>query len=1028
MDAIQSNTELVLPLNSEQLTWAIREPARRVGVGMEQGLAEEIVSEVLDQPGALPLVQYTMTELFERRQDNILVRPAYEEIGGVLGALGGRAEEIYANLGRQDRELSRQLFLRLVTLGEGVEDTRRRVLRSELEALTTNNRTQNVNENGLGVALPESLVAAGSQAMSAIIDAFGSARLLTFDHEPITREPTVEVAHEALLREWGRLRGWLAESRDDIRNQRQVTRAALEWEEADRDNSFLIPGGARLEQFITWRDISGVAFTQNEEDFLKASVSADTEQKDREAKHTRTRRNLRRGLVGALIVGLIVAIGLSIFAFRQRQEALRQASIGLAALAERELGGIDRELSVLLALEAVEHYPITSQAAGALALSVEEFRPFRILGSSESVADLIMVATWSPDGSRIAGSSSQSPNSVVIWDAPTGSDLLSVNTHGDLCREDYNLMHDLAWSSSGGRLAVTAQDPDSGEGCGVVVLDTASGETLLILARDESAARSLDWSPDETVLLTGHEDGVARLYDAYSGTERSTLTGHSGVVHDAVFSPDGNRIATASEDGTIRLWNAETGAEQMVFSGHAGAVRSVAWSPNGMRLVTGGNDGLPRVWDVESGKTLFVLPGHIEDVVIVTWSADGRRIASQSLDATVKVWDAATGGLLFQIPNAAPDPATKRGFVEFSPDGRWILAGASRVLGLRIWDASTSVPKLFGHTFGQEWGGWSPDGTLIATSGEDGSARLWDAATGQQLKAFDQGSFWGAWSPDGTRLAFADGIGAHTVTVWDVETGGLLVTLSAPDDEYGSHQFLTMNWSPDSAYIAAADFRPGTPQPIYVWDTETAELIMSFQTDDTCHLGWPRWSPDGSRIATGCIFVESGINTHVRIWDLANLEELKTLESEYGWTYRAVWSPDGARLLAAYENGAAQIWDVATGKPIITFTGHQGPVDGEWSPDGTLIASTDFSEQVVKIWDSETGEELFSFSVAGAPLTIGWSPDGTQVIVTGDGLNEPIIKRVWRSIDELVEYAYDCCVSRELTLEERVEFGLPERP
>ncbi len=136
-------------------------------------------------------------------------------------------------------------------------------------------------------------------------------------------------------------------------------------------------------------------------------------------------------------------------------------------------------------------------------------------------------------------------------------------------------------------------------------------------------------------------------------------------------------------------------------------------------------------------------------------------------------------------------------------------------------------------------------------------------------------------------------------------------------------------------------------------------------------------------------------------------------------------SPDGTRCRTTREKGAARRWDAETGEPRLTFTGHQGLVDAVWSPDGTLIASTDFAEQIAKIWDAETGEELMSFSVPGAPLTIGWSPDGTHVIVTGDGINEPIIKRVWTSTEELIEHAYDCCVSRELTPEEREQFGLP---
>ena len=1009
-DIIRQRTVSVLPMTPDELEQAINRPALQTGVRLEPGLAAAIVRDVGDQPGTLPLLQYALTELFEQRDRSVMTRAAYAKMGGVTGALARRADEIYAGLAENGRAASRQLFLRLVTLGEGVEDTRRRVRLSEIESLTVNR-------------LPIT-------DYRSLITEYGRYRLLTFDHDPTTREPTVEVAHEALLREWGRLRDWLAESRDDIRLQRQLARAAVEWEAAARDNSYLIPGGARLEQFMSWRETTDIALTPIEEDYLQASAAADQAQKEREAQQARTRRNLRRGLVGALVVGLIVAIGLSIFALNQRQEALRQASIGLAALAEGELEGIDRELSVLLALEAVEQYPYTSQAAGALARSVEEFRVSRLFDSSQSVANNIIVATWSPDGKRLAAGSGPSPKSVVIWDVATGDELLSINAHESLCPESITTLHDLVWSPSGDRLAAAAQDRNSGEACGVVVLDTSSGEIVLTLEEYESVARSLDWSPDGETLLTGHEDGGVRKWDARTGAERSTLTGHTGMVRDALFSPDGSRIATASEDGSVRLWNSKTGEEQMALDGHAGPVRSVYWSPDGDQIVSGGNDGLPRVWDAASGEALLVLPGHTEDVVIVTWSADGRRIASQGLDAIVKVWDAATGGLIFQISNATPESSSKRGFVQFSPDGNWLVVGGSRVNGLRIWDTSTSVPILFGHTFGQEWGGWSPDGTLIATAGTDGSARLWDATTGQQLKEFDQGSYWSDWSPDGTRLVFAEGVGANTLSVWDIASGEKIASLSAPEDEFRPHVFLTMAWSPDGSFIAAADLRIGLQQQaVYVWDVATTEIVATLDTDDNCMQGWPHWSPDSSRIATGCIFVETGTNTPARIWDVASEKEIIRLESgEYGLTYRTAWSPDGAQLLVGYEKGVLRIWDVETGEPALTFTGHQGVTGGFWSPDGTLIVSSDFAEQVVKIWNSETGEEFMSFSVPGAPMTTGWSPDGTHVIVTGDGINEPIIKRVWASTEELTEHAYDCCVSRELTAEERAQFGLSEKP
>ncbi len=254
-ELFKQHTELVLPMNHDELTWAIQEPAHRAGVEFEERVIPAIVAEVGDQPGALPLLQYALTELFDARSGNQITRAAYDRMGGILGALPRRADDIFARLSAIEKVATRQFFLRLITLGEGVEDTRRRVLRSELETISL------AGQDGSGT---EPLV-------FEIINQFGTARLLTFDHDPLTRQPTVEVAHEALLREWGLLRTWLDESREDIRLQRLLAAAVAEWQNAAQNQGYLLQG-ARLSQYELWATDTTIALTAEERGFLAASV------------------------------------------------------------------------------------------------------------------------------------------------------------------------------------------------------------------------------------------------------------------------------------------------------------------------------------------------------------------------------------------------------------------------------------------------------------------------------------------------------------------------------------------------------------------------------------------------------------------------------------------------------------------------------------------------------------------------------------------------------------------------------------
>ena len=302
---LRQHTEVVMPLMADELERAIVGPAERVGVSLEPGLVAAIAADVNEQPSALPLLQYALTELFERREGRHLTRKAYQQVGGVGGALGRRAEEVYAGLDKAGQSATRQLFLRLVTLGEGVKDTRRRISQSELMSITfgtpaaTGESAGQPESDGSSTdgSLPPTLPHLASTlswqagVMETVIDAFGRSRLLSFDRDPSTRTPTVEVAHSALLREWRRLSDWLDASRVDRRLQHLLATAAEEWLDANQEASFLLQG-ARLAQFEGWAASTELALTKQEHAYLDASLA---ERQAQQAQETTRKQPRTRG-------------------------------------------------------------------------------------------------------------------------------------------------------------------------------------------------------------------------------------------------------------------------------------------------------------------------------------------------------------------------------------------------------------------------------------------------------------------------------------------------------------------------------------------------------------------------------------------------------------------------------------------------------------------------------------------------------------------------------------------------------------
>ncbi|MBU1747575.1 MAG: hypothetical protein KKA73_07795, partial [Chloroflexi bacterium] len=232
--------EFTLPLSPEELHRAIVEPARRAGVNVEPGLVDDLVADASGASGALPLLQYALTELFERREGNTMTLAAYRDIGGLTGALVGRVDALYAGLTPLEQAAARHLFLRLVVLDEEGGVARRRVPRAEILSLAGQPWRGEISSAD-----------AQRQALETVLDLFGRHRLLTFDQDPAIGAPTVEIAHEALIAAWDCLGDWIRASREDLRLRRRLRALTQEWEQSGRDPSFLARG-RQLDQFADW--------------------------------------------------------------------------------------------------------------------------------------------------------------------------------------------------------------------------------------------------------------------------------------------------------------------------------------------------------------------------------------------------------------------------------------------------------------------------------------------------------------------------------------------------------------------------------------------------------------------------------------------------------------------------------------------------------------------------------------------------------------------------------------------------------
>jgi len=324
------NTVSLLP---DELESAAQEPAAKVNVSLQPALLAALLADVADQPGALPLFQFVLTDLFDRRVGDTLNLDTYREMGRIEGAVTRRAEDVYAVLEEDQQTAVKQLFLRMVTIVDGNRLGRRRVPASEITTLDVD-----------------------VVALGAVVDLYTQHRLLTLDRDQVTGAPTVEVAHEALLDEWVRLRGWIEEARDDIRRHGKLRSAMVEWHEADQDPGYLL-SGTRLEGYERWVGGSVVQLTADERAYLEASVRVRGQNEAIEAKRLTTEARLARtakrrlwGLAAVLVIVIATAVAAVLVAFGPEPPrvavVLTNVSDELQGLLQTGIDRAERDLGV----------------------------------------------------------------------------------------------------------------------------------------------------------------------------------------------------------------------------------------------------------------------------------------------------------------------------------------------------------------------------------------------------------------------------------------------------------------------------------------------------------------------------------------------------------------------------------------------------------------------------------------------------------------------------------------------------------
>ena len=916
----------------------IRLPAEAAGLQFEQ---EPEMGQRLDQalrdaacvtPESLPLLEHVLSLLYEKqgaRDDGLFRWSDYRELGELNGALAKHAEAVFGRLQPHEQRAFPLVMRYLVTLSQGEEEVpnRRTVPYHDFVASEGAHQDNNAGAKGF-------------------IDLFIKERLLVADTNPHD-EVIVSVAHEALLREWQRVKEWLSENREFLRRRDRLDSSLRLWLSRGKQKDDLLGPGLPLAEGEKLLKDFEPSLSHEQIDYIDASIA-----ERRRSKQVQER--VRYAVMGAITLLAIVAGVQWLRADRQRrtaaqafkseahvaaklQQQLRQASWASFNQAERQFQLGEWQEGIALLARAIKFDPQNQVASERffqeLIVHREKMQP--PLVSSFSYRDMVVDAVFSPDGARILTASWD--KTAKLLDATSGR-LLGVFAH-------QGTVNTATFSPDGARILTASADHSA------KLWDAASGKLISSFGHQDEV-NDATFSPDGARVLTASTDKTARLWDAASGKLLGSFE-HQGTVYHGAFSPDGFRILTASKDKTAKLWDATSGKLIASFE-HQDVVNDAEFSPDGAQILTASADKTAKLWDATSEK-LITSFAHEDLVMGAVFSPDGARILTASWDKTARLWDTASGKLITSFTH--PESVAT---ATFSPNGVRVLT-ASWDKTVRVWEVAWGEPvAALAHQDGLYHAAFSPDGARILTGSADKTAKLWDAASGKLVQSFrhQDGVMDAVFSPDAARILTASA--DNTAKLWDTVSGKLVASFSHQDGVN------TGAFSPDGARILTAS----KDKTARLWDAASGKLIASFDHQDAVNDAV--FSRDGARILT------ASMDKSAKLWDAASGKLIASFDHQDA-VYGVAFSPDARQILTASADNTAKLWDVTSGKPIGSF-GHQDEVfQAAFSPDGTRVLTAS-ADKTARLWDAATGKLISSFVHQARVYHGAFSPDGARIL------------------------------------------------